>query len=258
MLQTYHNDEALKAKTIAAMREDVAAERLVPGHYWNGRNGCFVGCVIRGNDHSKFEDVLGIPRLIARLGNGIFEGLQDRAAQQAFAFDFLDAIPVGVYLSSCWPKFAVFMLADKEHGVLQYAKKDSTKKAIQDVVDLYQRVINGEKIDNAEWQNAYSAAADAAAYSADADAAAYAAAAYSAAADAAAYSAAADAAAYAAADAAAYSADAAYSAAADAAAYAAAAYSAADAADASSRARKSRFAAFATYLLKLFREATVN
>ena len=62
----YHSDKALKTKTVKAMTADIKAERLQPGHYWNGEDGCFVGCVIRGKDHSKFEDVLGMPKKIKK------------------------------------------------------------------------------------------------------------------------------------------------------------------------------------------------
>lgn len=178
-MQAYLGDEALKAKTIAAMEDDIKAERLVQGKYWDERNnGCFVGCVIRGNSHIKFEIQLGIPRLLAILSDRIFEGLTYENAKQ-FSVDFLQAIKSGSDLSSVWPKFAVFMLIDKDHGVINFVKKNSTKKSIQDVANLYQRIINGEKIDANVWlkarRNAYADAARAAADAyADADADAYA------------------------------------------------------------------------------------
>jgi hypothetical protein len=244
MLQAYLNDEKLKINTVAAMKADIKAERLVKGHYWNASNGngCFVGCVIRGNAHADFEVKLGIPRILARLADRIFEGLEYSEAKK-FSVDFLETIKVGSNLSLVWPKFAVFILADKDCGVLKFARTDKTKKAIQDVVNLYQRIINGEKIDANTWlearNNAYAAASAASAASADAYAA-YAAASASAAADAAsaadAYAASADA----------YAAYAAASAAADADAASADAYAAA---------RSRHFAALATYLVKLFREA---
>ena len=187
-LQAYLNDESLKEKTIASMQVDIKAEALVKGHYWNGQNGCFVGCVIRGDSHADFELKLGIPRIIARLADRIFEGLPYDDAKK-FSVDFLQAIKPGADLSTVWPKFAVFILIDKEYGVIKFAKKNKTKKTIQDIADLYQRIINGEKIDANTWLEARRNAA--AAYAADAaaayaDAAAAAAAAYAAAADAAA------------------------------------------------------------------------
>jgi hypothetical protein len=37
MLLAYHSKEDLKAQTIAAMEADITAERLVGGHYWDGK-----------------------------------------------------------------------------------------------------------------------------------------------------------------------------------------------------------------------------
>ena len=227
-MRAYLDSQEIKTQTVAAMMADVAAERVIQGTYWNANkgNGCFVGCVIRGNDHGKFETQIGVPRILARLADRIFEGLNYEDAKK-FTVDFLEAIPVGADLASVWPKFAHFMLIDPEFGVIKFAKTDRTKKSIQDIGDMYARVISGEKIDSNAWLEARRNAAvpvpvPAYAY---ADAYAYAAAyAAAAAADAAAYDAAA--AAYAAADAAyaAYDADAADADAAAADAYAAAAY----------------------------------
>ena len=183
-MQAYLNDEALKAKTIKAMKADIAAERLIKGSYWSkeDKNGCFVGCVIRGSNHSKFETKLGIPRLLARLADTLFERQPYEDAKK-FTVDFLEAINAGSDLSGVWPKFAHYMLVDPEYGVIKFAKADKVKSAIQAVADLYQRKINGEDIDVNAWLEVRNTAASDASDAADA---AYAAAAADAAADAAA------------------------------------------------------------------------
>lgn len=116
-MEAYLNDENLKKATIAAMKADVKAEALVQGHYWNGKNGCFVGCVIRGDSHADFELKLGVPRILARLADRIFEGL-DYADAKKFSVGYLKAIPVGADLKGVWDKFAHFMLVDSEYGVV--------------------------------------------------------------------------------------------------------------------------------------------
>jgi hypothetical protein len=223
----YHNNAKLKKSVVATMAKHRKADNLLQGYaYWKDGKGCAVGCLIEGSDHGEYETRFGIPRILARLEDRIFEGLPVKEARK-WPERFLSAIKPGADLSSVWPKVAVFML-NKEHGVLQYAKTDKTRKAIQDVSDLYQRINNGEKIDANKWlearKNAY-AAYDAAADAADAYAAA---------------------ASYAAADAA--------PSAADAAAYAAAAYAAA-ADDAAARSR--HYAALATALVRFLGEAEV-
>jgi hypothetical protein len=182
---------------------------------------------------------LGIPRVLARLGDGIFEGLNDPSLRQKFAVDYLAAIQPGADLSMVFYKFIHWLLVDPEDGVLKYAKTDRTKESITKVAGLYKQYIDGElsleqfrKNAAADAAYAYADAADAA----DADAAA------------------ADAAAAAYADAA----DAAYAYAADAAAaaYAADAADAADAAAAYAARKKSRKKQ-ADKLLQLMAEAPI-
>lgn len=156
-MQAYLNNPGLKKQTIAAMRQDIKADRLVKGHYWNGNNGCFVGCVIRGESPNKFEIQLGIPRVLARLADRIFESL-DYDDSKKFSIDYLKAIMPGSDLSGVWDKLALWGLIDKKYGVINFAKKDSTKKVIQDVADLYKRKISGEVIERGEWFNARSVA----------------------------------------------------------------------------------------------------
>lgn len=111
MLQSYLNDPKLKEITIKSMQDDIAAERLVKGTYWSEKkgNGCFVGCVIRGSEHSKFEDKLGIPTYLARIADNIFENLEYEDAKK-FSVDFLESIPVGVDLMGIFDKLAHTML----------------------------------------------------------------------------------------------------------------------------------------------------
>ena len=245
-MEAYHSNPELKAQFVALITAHEAADEIVQGTYWNDGRGCAVGCSIDSlnritgtrhshDNHAAYESLIGVPRILARLEDGIFEGLPLDVAK-TWPRRFAEAIRPGADLSGVWTCFAVWLLTDAEHGVIRFAKNKRQRTAIQAVAELYSRQIAGETISKNAWQ---SAAAYAAAYAADA---AYAAAD---AADDAAYAAAyavdaADDAAYAAADAAD---DAAYAAvyaadAADAAAYAAA--YAADAADADAAKQQAR------------------
>jgi hypothetical protein len=241
-MQAFHNDPQLKQDLLAEVAKHRLADSIIKGTYgeFGGSQfkGCAVGCSLKSyanikgielstSNHGLYEEHFGIPRILARLEDRIFEGLPDDLAQ-TWPERFFNAIKPGADLTKVWPKFAIWLLIDAEHGVIKYASRPDCRSAIQRVAELYQS--NGTK------EEFRAAAAAAYAAAAAADAAAAAAAAYAADAADAAYAAAdaAAAAAYAAADAA----DAAYAAAdaADAAAAAAAAtdaaYAAADAADA--------------------------
>jgi len=217
-------------KNIDKLRQEVAAhvaaDSIVQGFYWNKKSqkGCFIGCLAHSDKPSANEVAYGLPIMVQRIAENIFEALNPYDAKAFFAA-LPDAVGCnGKDLSKVGWQFlaAEFCLLPKQSAQIQVV--------IDRVIAGMDLLSSGEKWDAA----AYAAAADA-----DAAAAAYAdAATAAAAADAAA---AAAYAAYAAADAAAAAA-AAYAAAAaayaaDAAADAAAAY-AADAAAVAVRLRQ--------------------
>ena len=232
----YHNDPAIKSKLLADLQAHADADRLVKGQYWENGKGCAVGCTLHSvgadgaaNNHSEYETRLGIPQMLARLEDTIFEGLPNADAMQ-WPMRFSAAIATGADLSRVGWQWLHWLLTDG----LPRVNDPVVNAAIKQCADVLLPLIRGEPVDRAAAyaaaraaDAAYAAAraADAAYAAAGAADAAYAAAraAADAAARAAAY-AAARAAAYAAADAAADAADAARAAAGAADAARAAAY----------------------------------
>ena len=183
-MQAYLNQPSIKRTYLNRIRAHAKADQIIHGTYWENGKGCAVGCTIHGSDHGKYETELGIPRILAKLEDVLFERMANGHAKE-FPLQFLSAIKVGSDLSMVWPKFAHWMLLDPEHGVIRFAKKEKTKQAIQRVGELYELKVAGKEPTKQEWKDAAAAAyaadaaddADAAAYAADdADAAAYAAA----------------------------------------------------------------------------------
>ena len=271
----YHGKSGIKEEYLARVRAHRAADEIVKGRYWQQGKGCAVGCTIHSSSHSAYETELGIPSQLAHLEDVTFERLKN-GASMLWPERFLEAIPVGADLSFVWPGYAVWLLGDEKHGVLQFAKNDQTKQAIRGVLALYEEWVSTGVKPDAERFEAVRYAASAEAYAAAEEAArrGAAAAAYVAAAAASAYASAAAYAAYAAdaayvaaafayASAAAYAAYAADAAYADA-AYAEVAYAEAAAADAEARivqaadARAKLWTASSEKLLELLRQAPVR
>lgn len=69
------------------------------------------------------------------------------------------AIPVGADLALVWPRFAVWLLNDPDRGAPRLADQ-SVCLAIERVVALYQRVLRGERIPRADWDEASAAASE--------------------------------------------------------------------------------------------------
>ena len=235
----YHGDVSIKAKYLDRVRLHARADEIIHGKYWENGKGCAVGCTIHSGRHEEYETELGIPVMLARLEDRLFEG-QRNGRSKEFPERFLLAAKVGADLSRVGWKFLHWLLTEE----LASRNDPCVAPKIKRCADVLVPLTKGEPCDQVEAKNAADAAYAAAYAAADtANAAAYAAdtayAAASAAASAAAY--AANAAAYAAAYAAyaaAYAAADTANAAAYAAAYAAyaAAYAAADTANAAASA----------------------
>jgi hypothetical protein len=164
-MQAYHNDPALKEQFVTLLKQHQAADQIVQGTYWSDGHGCAVGCSIeslrqikglRSVDHSNhalYEELIGVPRILARLEDGIFEGLPTKAAHE-WPVRFAEAVPVGADLSRVWPQFAVWLLVDPQDGVIKFAKTERSRQAIQEVADLYSQQLNGLTITEQEWRAA--------------------------------------------------------------------------------------------------------
>jgi hypothetical protein len=163
----YHGKQKVKDFYLARVRAHIAADELIHGKYWENGKGCAVGCTVHSSSHAAYEKELGIPRILAKLEDGIFESLSN-GRSKLWPEQFLMAPNVGADLSLVWPKFAVWLLVDPKYGVIQFNKSASGKKAIQDVADAYQLVVDG-KAQGVNWswlRRAAYVGADAAAYAA--------------------------------------------------------------------------------------------
>ena len=178
-MKAFHNDAEIKKTYLARVIAHRKADEITKGTYWVGGKGCAVGCTIHSSAHGAYEAELGIPRILARLEDIIFEGLSNEEAQ-LWPEEFLDSVQVGADLSKVWPQFVVWLLTDPKHGVIQFATGDRSRGAFQAVSSEYTRLLSGDFISPQYWVG-LGEAAKSAAYGA-ASAAAYGAAAYDAAA----------------------------------------------------------------------------
>ena len=171
----FHNKDEIKTEYLARVRAHEVADEIIHGKYWENGKGCAVGCTIHSDQHSAYETELGIPLILARLEDRIFEGMANGYSKQ-FPARFLSAIAVGADLSMVWPRFAVWLLVDEQHGVIRFTKKNSRQwTAIHRVAELYSNLESWDKRDKKAFRAAYATAAAAAAYATAAAYAAYAA-----------------------------------------------------------------------------------
>lgn len=71
-------------KEIAA---HVAADSIIQGIYWDAENnrGCFIGCLAHDNNPAINEAIYGLPVMVQRIAENIFEALPANGAKAFFA-----------------------------------------------------------------------------------------------------------------------------------------------------------------------------
>ena len=174
-MEAFHNNPLIKEKYLTRVQAHYQADQIIKGKYWENGKGCAVGCTIHSHNHEEYESKLGIPENIAYLQDSIFESLPNNLAKE-FPLQFLSAIKVGADLKNVSKLLMIWVLTDKEYGVLQYA---DNKKVIQDVANaLLQDMVTPVSVE--EWlklkynaDNAYPAASANSAYYGAYSAAAY-------------------------------------------------------------------------------------
>jgi len=115
----YHNDPAIKFKLLADLQAHADADRIVKGQYWDNGKGCAVGCTLQSmrsendghDEHAEYETLLGIPQMLARLEDCIFEGLPNAEAME-WPMRFAAAITPGADLSRVGWKWLHWLLTD--------------------------------------------------------------------------------------------------------------------------------------------------
>ncbi len=158
----YHNNPDLKTKALAIMGRHRAAETLVQNRgYWINGKGCAVGCLlhdlgVQPNNHSAYEDLLGIPEPLARLEDNIFEALPV-ADSQAWPETFLGAIRPGADLSLVTWQFLDWLLGD----LPEVDDADVTEAVARVRREVTGPAARGEKVDKEVVEKAADAASDA-------------------------------------------------------------------------------------------------
>src|ERR1700761_2407482 len=112
MLIAFKDTKITKPAVMSQLRGHAKADEFIKGTYWERGKGCAVGCTIHGSDHALYEPKFGIPQMLARLEDTIFEGLPNSDAQQ-WPIAFMKAIKPGADLSLVGWKFLHWLLTDE-------------------------------------------------------------------------------------------------------------------------------------------------
>ena len=67
------------------VQQHVAADSVIQGNYWDGSRGCFIGCLNHSDDPTGAEKQYGLPVMVQRIAESIFERLPSKDAVKFFA-----------------------------------------------------------------------------------------------------------------------------------------------------------------------------
>jgi len=159
-------DAELHAAVMAELDWHTEQDNLRQGTYWTEGKGCAVGCLLKSDDHMEYETKFGIPIMLARLEDRLFEG-QTKEDSRAWPKKFMNAaLLVGVSRQDRLQKLGVvgwqllhWLLTEElpKSVVGEGEIYDNVRKAIAQCADVLVPLTKGEKVDK-----------DAAAYAADA------------------------------------------------------------------------------------------
>lgn len=158
-LRAYHGNESIKRAILAQLAHHREADELVKRQYWQNGKGCAIGCTLHSGDHAEYEPRFGIPQMLAKLEDRIFEGLPNAMAK-TWPERFMGAVKTGSDLSLVGWKFQYWLLTDEKvnPGINHPLVRDAVKQCADVLVPL----TKGEKVD----ESAAGLAAGSAAWSA--------------------------------------------------------------------------------------------
>jgi hypothetical protein len=132
----YHGNEELRTTALATMAAHREADELVQGYgYWKDGKGCAVGCLLKSGEHADYETKFGIPQMLARLEDAIFEGLPKEKAQK-WPERFLGSIKAGANLSLVGWKFQLWLQIENQKFAEQQKMPQEVLEAIKGVLPI--------------------------------------------------------------------------------------------------------------------------
>jgi hypothetical protein len=152
----FQNTTVTKPQILEKLKAHAKADDFIKGTYWENGKGCAVGCTIESGDHAEYETRFGIPQMLARLEDRIFEGLPNGKAKK-WPLRFMEAIKPGADLSTVGWEFQHRLQINNLKFAQEQKFPNDVIKAIQLVIDVLDLMTKGNKVDESAWSAAESA-----------------------------------------------------------------------------------------------------
>ena len=169
-MTAWNGDKELKESVIDSIKQKIGNGQLMHGTYGEEHDGKMMGCAVfittcnSDRPHEIFEEKYGIPAVLARYEDVIFEQLR-APHDEKWPVRFAEAIPVGADLSRVKSQFQCWLMQENlSHEKLwrEHDKEDAyTSKvvaAIKKVAEILQKWADTGIIDESAAWSAWSAA----------------------------------------------------------------------------------------------------
>ena len=157
----FQNTTVTKPQIIKKLKAHAKADDFIKGTYWENGKGCAVGCTIESGNHIEYETRFGIPQMLARLEDCIFEGLSNGKAK-AWPLRFMQAIKPGADLSTVGWEFQHRLQINNLKFAQKQKMPEDVINAIKLVIDVLEPMAKGKPVDKSAAWSAESAAGSAA------------------------------------------------------------------------------------------------
>ena len=160
MITAWLGSEAVKARTLEALREDQRLDRFMQRQYWLAGRGCWLGCLTRtierDNQHAAAWRMFGIPAPVRYWLEAVFEGLPaDECAQ--WVIDSAQSIPASADLTLARHRLCEWLLGPDSPSA-EGNRHASAAHAVAEMRELHRRAAAGELVPPAAWASAAEAA----------------------------------------------------------------------------------------------------
>ena len=139
-----YTETITKKEFLTELKKHQKADNFIRGKYWSDGKGCAVGCSLKSLDtvkklgikdfgnHKQYETYLGIPEWLARVEDGIFEGVSVERSK-TWPVEFASAINTGADLEKAKAPFMICVL-ERTLNIKEVKEDLSVLNSIKDVI----------------------------------------------------------------------------------------------------------------------------
>lgn len=150
---SFNGDVALKQNIITGIRTKAEQTELWQGNIlvWNGTSGSLVSNILQSDDLTQWEN-FGLPKWLALTLDYFYVTAPTLHDGVEIGIQLLQVIPEGYDIQKFGSQYIIDLLTDHEDGLKKLVTSTDTFNAIETIVNVHQRCVQGDTVEAAEWR----------------------------------------------------------------------------------------------------------